>query len=96
MAVTEMTPKEVIIEIDRCKQDGHMPVDWERRRAAIEAAKQAVEKTDAREVVCDGDNEDDFIRCPDCQHVLAMVDDIFVRGMQPEYCEKCGQRLLWD
>lgn len=95
MAVTELTPREVIIELDRCKHDGHIPVDWDRRRTAIDAAKQAVEKSDAVPVVYDGDDDDDYIRCPDCHSVLALVGDIYVDGTKPKYCERCGQALDW-
>lgn len=41
---TEMTPQETIIELNRCKANGYMPTDWDRRCRAIEAAKAALEK----------------------------------------------------
>lgn len=42
-----MTIKEAIIELNRCKVSGYMPTDWHRRCLAIELAKAALERQEA-------------------------------------------------
>ena len=40
----EITPEATIIELNRCKVNGFMPVDVDRRGRAIERAKAALRK----------------------------------------------------
>lgn len=50
-------------------------------------------------VVCDGDDESDYVHCPRCNaHIGSneiVFDDFYYRGWTPMHCQECGQAMIW-
>ena len=50
-------------------------------------------------VVCDGDDESDYVRCPCCNEILGfndgIYDDFCYRNWKPMHCIECGQAMIW-
>ena len=53
-----------------------------------------------KKVVCDGDDESDYVYCPSCNEILGtnelVYDDFCDNYYEPIYCRKCGQCLTWE
>lgn len=81
----ELTPREAIIEINRCKIDGYAPTDWDRRCRAVEAAKNALRKQIPRKPDL---NIHDSPLCPNCR--------AFAKKVMDDYCPECGQAIDWS
>lgn len=62
-------------------------------------AIQALEKQIPKKVVCDGDDESDYVRCPCCDEILGLndsiYDDFYYRNWKPMHCIECGQTMIW-
>ena len=84
MPNNNMTIKEAIIELNRCKVSGYMPTDWDRRCKAIDAAKAAVRKQEPMKP--DPCAEGGDIECPTCGKVIDLPKS-------DRYCYFCGQRF---
>ena len=86
MPNNNMTIKEAIIELNRCKVSGYMPTDWDRRCRAIEAAKAALEKQMPKKPEAES-RYYGVGRCPNCRAVF--------RDASTNFCGNCGQALDW-
>ena len=53
-----------------------------------------------KKVVCDGDDESDYVYCPCCNEILgtneSVYDDFCDNHYDNIYCCKCGQCLTWE
>ena len=91
MTNKKMTPEAAIIELNRCKIEGYMPTDWDRRCKAVETAKAALRKQIPRKPDLKPKplrNEVFWWQCPNCRaHTHA--------NTQHRYCHCCGQELDW-
>ena len=87
----EMTIEAAIIELNRLKVNGYMPVDVDRRDRAIEKAKAALSKQIPKKPLSGIDfMGNEFRICCDCS---AIVRDGEWRA---NYCPDCGQALDWS
>lgn len=59
----------------------------------IALACKALEKQMSKKAIY-GDDEQDFIRCPNCNYELAYVDDYYYEKYN--YCPNCGQKIKWE
>jgi len=52
-----------------------------------------------KKVVCDGDDESDYVRCPCCNEMIGsnefVYDEFFYRDWKPMHCIECGQAMIW-
>ena len=83
-----ITPEATIIELNRCKVNGFMPVDVDRRGRAIERAKAALRKQVPMKVGYDDSMSPGFpaVRCGRCTELVEK---------EYSYCPACGQALDW-
>ena len=84
----EMTIEAAIIELNRLKVNGYMPVDVARRDRALEKAKAALskqipKKPNPEREYCYGNGQ-----CPNCNAVF--LDKL------TNFCGNCGQALDWS
>lgn len=53
-----------------------------------------------KKVVCEGDDESDYVYCPCCNEILgtneSVYDDFCDNYYEHIYCHKCGQCLTWE
>ena len=84
----EITPEAAIIELNRCKVNGYMPIDWDRRGRAIERANAALRKQIPMKVGYDDSMSPGFpaVRCGRCTELVEK---------EYSYCPACGQALDW-
>lgn len=84
-----ITPEATIIELNRCKVNGFMPVDVDRRGRAIERAKAALRKQVPMKVGYDDSMSPGFlaVRCGRCTELVEK---------EYSYCPACGQALDWS
>lgn len=54
---------------------------------------KALRKEIAMRPVWEGDDEQDYIHCPNCGSVVACCD--YLDYELPKHCEDCGQKLRW-
>lgn len=91
----DLTPSAAIIELNRCKVSSYMPVDWERRRKAVDMAIEALkEKKSTKQEAIKPVIESDFFSpsgiaeyCPVCESFVSK---------RMKYCQECGQALDWS
>ena len=83
-----IAPEATIIELNRCKVNGFMPVDVDRRGRAIERAKAALRKQVPMKVGYDDSMSPGFpaVRCGRCTELVEK---------EYSYCPACGQALDW-
>ena len=60
---------------------------------ALDMAIKSLEKQISKTAIY-GDDEQDFIRCPNCNYELAYVDDYYYEKYN--YCPNCGQKIKWE
>ena len=84
-----ITPEATIIELNRCKVNGYMPIDWGRRGRAIERANAALRKQIPQKLIVTTSTK----RCPSCNKQLTNKGCIHSKY---NYCKWCGQALDWD
>lgn len=57
------------------------------------------EKDIPKKVVCDGDDESDYVYCPRCNECIGsnefVWEDFYHREWKPIYCQECGQAMIW-
>lgn len=84
-----ITPEATIIELNRCKVNGYMPIDWDRRGRAIERANAALRKQIPMKVGYDDSMSPGFpaVRCGRCTELVEK---------EYSYCPSCGQSLDWE
>jgi hypothetical protein len=62
-------------------------------------AVEALEKQIPKKVVCEGDDENDWVHCPCCDEILgineSVYDAFYDNDWKSIYCHKCGQSLTW-
>lgn len=62
-------------------------------------AVKALEKQTPKKVVCDGDDESDWVYCPCCHEPIGsnefVYDDFYYRNWKPMHCQECGQAMIW-
>lgn len=62
-------------------------------------AVAALEKHIPKKVVCEGDDESDYVHCPCCNEYVGsnemLWDDFYHRDWEPIYCQECGQAMIW-
>ena len=85
----EITPEAAIIELNRCKVNGYMPIDWDRRGRAIERANAALRKQIPQKLIVTTSTK----RCPSCNKQLTNKGCIHSKY---NYCKWCGQVLDWS
>ena len=83
-----ITPEAAIIELNRCKVNGYMPIDWDRRGRAIERANAALRKQIPQKLIVTTSTK----RCPSCNKQLTNKGCIHSKY---NYCKWCGQALDW-
>lgn len=63
-------------------------------------AVEALEKQIPKKVVCEGDDESDWVHCPCCDEILGINESVYDafcdNNYEHIYCHKCGQSLTWD
>jgi hypothetical protein len=63
-------------------------------------AVEALEKQIPKKVVCEGDDESDWVHCPCCDEILvineSVYDAFYDNDWKSIYCHKCGQSLTWE
>lgn len=68
-------------------------------KEALDIALEALQKQTPKKVVCDGDDESDYVYCPCCHEIIGsndMVwDEFYYRNWKPMYCVECGQAMIW-
>lgn len=59
--------------------------------------QEAIEKQIAKAVVCEGNDESDWVHCPRCNEILGDVENVYEYRMIMvyQYCPACGQKLKW-
>ena len=59
----------------------------------------ALDKQIPHKVVCEGDDESDYVYCPYCRTCIGsneMVwEDFYYRNWKPIHCQECGQAMIW-
>lgn len=60
---------------------------------ALDIAIKSLEKQISKKVIYE-DDEQDFIRCPNCNYELADMDDYYYEKYN--YCPNCGQKIKWE
>lgn len=57
--------------------------------------QEAIEKQIAKAVVCEGDDESDWVHCPRCNEILGIVEPVWEHftDMGCQYCPECGQKI---
>ena len=59
----------------------------------------ALDKQIPYKVVCDGDDESDYVYCPYCRTCIGSNEfvwqDFYYRDWKPMYCQECGQAMIW-
>lgn len=62
-------------------------------------AIKAINKQIPMQVVLEGDDESDFVYCPNCINIIGsneiIWEDFFNRNWSPMYCPECGQSMIW-
>lgn len=63
-------------------------------------AIEALEKQIPKNVICEGDDESDWVHCPCCNEILGINESVYDafcdNNYEPIYCHKCGQSLTWN
>ena len=61
---------------------------------------KALEKQIPKYVVCDGDDENDYVYCPCCNACIGsnefVWEDFYYREWKPMHCQECGQAMIWE
>lgn len=59
--------------------------------------QEAIEKQIAKAVVCEGNDESDWVHCPRCNEIIGDVENVYEYRMDMvyQYCPACGQKLKW-
>ena len=72
----------------------------EQRKTALSMARDALEKQIPMNVVCDGNDESDWVHCTRCNEILGINESVYDafcdNNYEPIYCHKCGQSLTWN
>ena len=84
----DWTPEQAKNDLERLLLRDERPAD-----KAIALACKALEKQMSKKAIY-GDDEQDFIRCPNCNYELAYVDDYYYEKYN--YCPNCGQKIKWE
>lgn len=62
-------------------------------------AVEALEKQIPKKVVCEGDDESDYVYCPCCNACIGsnefVWEDFYYREYRPMHCQECGQAMIW-
>lgn len=58
----------------------------------VKMSLYALRKAIPQQVLWDGSDEQDFVRCPACKTILGTYENLNYFG-KPNYCENCGQAL---
>ena len=69
------------------------------RKIAISTAISALEKQIPKKPIVDPANLCDFqnFLCPKCnKKIISRVDGEWIAGSLQNYCDDCGQKLLWE
>lgn len=65
-------------------------------RVAIKAIKKHIPKV----VVCEGNDESDWVHCSCCNEIIGVNESVYDsfcdNNWNPIYCHKCGQSLIWE
>ena len=52
-----------------------------------------------KKVVCEGDDESDYVYCPCCNACIGsnefVWEDFYYREWRPMHCQECGQAMIW-
>lgn len=52
-----------------------------------------------KKVICEGDDESDYVYCPCCHTPIGsndfVYDDFYYRNWRPMHCQECGQAMIW-
>lgn len=87
-----MTAKEAIEEMKSYAEHS-----WGALNESFEAAVMALEKQIPKKVVCEGDDESDWVHCPCCDEILGINESVYYafcdNNYEPIHCHKCGQCL---
>ena len=100
-----MNAQEVIdiMEIAIAEVEWNYPLDY---AIAFEEAIKALEKQIPKKLIL-GDDEQDYVRCPECKSEIAAMDDCLLYHCPScgekdailqgdNYCFNCGQALDWS
>lgn len=60
---------------------------------------KAIDKQIPEQVVCEGDDESDYVYCPCCLNIIGsnenVWEDFFNRNWSSMHCQECGQSMVW-
>lgn len=59
----------------------------------------ALDRLNPKRVICEGDDESDYVRCPCCNAYVGsnevVWEDFYYREWRPMHCQECGQAMTW-
>lgn len=59
----------------------------------------ALDRLTPKKVVCEGDDESDYVYCPCCNACIGsnefVWEDFYYREYRPMHCQECGQAMIW-
>lgn len=59
----------------------------------------AIQKQIPKKIASDGEDEDDWVKCPCCNEILGTNESAYnsfdENHWEAIYCHKCGQALMW-
>ena len=62
-------------------------------------AAEAIDKQVPKKVICDGDDESDYVYCPNCKTIIGsnefVWEDFYYREWKTMHCQECGQAMIW-
>lgn len=68
-------------------------------KEALDMAIEALEKQIPKKVVCDGDDESDYVYCPCCHEPIGsneiIWEEFHYRDWKQMHCIECGQAMIW-
>lgn len=63
-------------------------------------AVEALEKHIPKQIICEGNDESDWVHCPCCDEILGVNEGVWTafceNNWESLYCPKCGQSLCWE
>lgn len=82
-----------------CEYCDLYPCDHSDVKDMAMVAIKALEKQIPKKVVCDGDDESDYVYCPCCNEIIGSNEFVwgyfYDRDWKPVYCQECGQAMIW-